>query len=918
VTVGADVTIGSGTTFTTGAFTDSIGGNFTNNGTFTATGSTVVLNGTGAETIGGSTTTGFANLTLSNSTTPIAAATNLNVSGTLTISSGAVFTPAAAVVINSAAPAGTITGSGTAQVTRTAVTADFVSQYRFTTNTLTNLTVDYAGAGNQTITSTVTYGNLKVSGTGTTTAAGALTVSGDVTIASGATFAASSFSHSFGGNFTNNGTFTSSGTVTFNGTGAQAIGGSSTTAFNTVTISKSSGTATLGANATAATNLTVSAGTLDLSSFTFNRASAGGTLTVSNGATLRVGGASNFPANYTTVSLASGSTVEYYASSAQTIAAATYGNLLLSGSATKTAGAALTVNGNLTIGTGATFAGSTFTHSVAGNWSNSGTFTAGTSTIQLNGTSAQTLTGATTFNNLTLNNAAGFTLQNDETVGGTLALTSGVAATGANKLIVPAGGTVSRTSGYVNGSEQLGFNTGSGQSATFDVGTASTYAPFSVASLNVTTAGTLTATTTSSQEPNYATSGLSQTQYVNRYWTLTPAGGLVVSGYNATGTFVAGDLVGSPPTSNLALFRYSGGTWTSPTTWSATSTTATGNGFGTSFGDFAAGIPKPTQLVFTTQPSVAASGVALGVQPQVTVEDAMGHVVSSDSSTVTLAITSGTPTSGGPGTLSGCSQSESNGVVTFSGCKITTNGTGYKLHATDGTLTAADSSAFNVTTTAAQALGTPSTVSGCGAGCTSSFSTSTYTASTGSVVLVIVSAHEKTNAPTLAVSGGPTTGSFTAVNASCLTMKSGPGDASCVQAFWALGSSSTAAFTVTGGNTITDAVVEVVEIFGANTAAPIAGTPVTATGNNASPTVSFAAPAAGDMQLLVVGSVRNGTNTVTAPGGFTEFQDTGSGTSGNQQTLEASYTTSGVTGSTSATLATGTNWGAIGIEIAHG
>src|SRR6476469_9651990 len=74
----------------------------------------------------------------------------------------------------------------------------------------------------------------------------------------------------------------------------------------------------------------------------------------------------------------------------------------------------------------------------------------------------------------------------------------------------------------------------------------------------------------------------------------------------------------------------------------------------------------------------------------------MGHVVTNDSSTVTLAITSGTPTAGGPGTLSGCTQSETSGVITFSGCQINTAGIGYKLHATDGTLTAADSSAFDV------------------------------------------------------------------------------------------------------------------------------------------------------------------------------------------------------------------------------
>jgi hypothetical protein len=89
--------------------------------------------------------------------------------------------------------------------------------------------------------------------------------------------------------------------------------------------------------------------------------------------------------------------------------------------------------------------------------------------------------------------------------------------------------------------------------------------------------------------------------------------------------------------------------------------------------------------------------VAFAPQPQVTVQDQHGNIVTGDASTVTLTIKPGTPTSGGPGALTGCSQSESSGVITFSGCKITTVGTGYQLHATDGSLTAADSTAFNIT-----------------------------------------------------------------------------------------------------------------------------------------------------------------------------------------------------------------------------
>src|SRR5439155_195778 len=54
--------------------------------------------------------------------------------------------------------------------------------------------------------------------------------------------------------------------------------------------------------------------------------------------------------------------------------------------------------------------------------------------------------------------------------------------------------------------------------------------------------------------------------------------------------------------------------------------------------------------------------------------------------------------SGGPGTLSGTvTVNAVAGVATFSGLSITTAGTGYKLHAEDGALAAADSAAFNIT-----------------------------------------------------------------------------------------------------------------------------------------------------------------------------------------------------------------------------
>ena len=91
-----------------------------------------------------------------------------------------------------------------------------------------------------------------------------------------------------------------------------------------------------------------------------------------------------------------------------------------------------------------------------------------------------------------------------------------------------------------------------------------------------------------------------------------------------------------------------------------------------------------SQLVFTTQPAGATGGTAFTTQPVVTAEDSAGNTVASYGGTVSLSIASGTGTSGA--TLNGCSGSLSSGVARFSGCKIDKAGTGYRLQASDGTL----------------------------------------------------------------------------------------------------------------------------------------------------------------------------------------------------------------------------------------
>jgi len=257
----------------TGTQTLNVKGDWSNGGTYTKGTETVSFSGTAAaQAIGGANATSFTNLTIANTSATVSANTNINVSSTMTVNPSAVFSPAAAVVLNTSGAAGTITGSGTIQVTRIAATADYVNQYKFSTNTLTSMTVDYTGAGPQTIDSTVgNYGALKTTTSNTKTLGGNVTVNGGVTIGSGTTLdvSGSNFAMNVGGDWTNNGgTFTpQGGTVTFNSTtGAQAIAGSAISqTFNKLTVNKSGQTLSVSGSTTTLTlnsDLTITAGTL--------------------------------------------------------------------------------------------------------------------------------------------------------------------------------------------------------------------------------------------------------------------------------------------------------------------------------------------------------------------------------------------------------------------------------------------------------------------------------------------------------------------------------------------------------------------------------------------------------------------------------------------------------------------------------
>lgn len=145
---------------------------------------------------------------------------------------------------------------------------------------------------------------------------------------------------------------------------------------------------------------------------TFNASAAGNTVNY-NGAAQTVKLPSGAPATYYHLTL-SGSGIKTMPATAMTVA----GDFAMSGSATATAAAALTVGDNFSINASGAFNNSTFALNVAGDFAQNGTFTAGTGVVTLNGASAQTIsgTGPLGFANLTDSNTGGITLARNVTV----------------------------------------------------------------------------------------------------------------------------------------------------------------------------------------------------------------------------------------------------------------------------------------------------------------------------------------------------------------------------------------------------------------------------------------------------------------------------------------------------------------------
>ena len=125
-----------------------------------------------------------------------------------------------------------------------------------------------------------------------------------------------------------------------------------------------------------------------------------------------------------------------------------------------------------------------------------------------------------------------------------------------------------------------------------------------------------------------------------------------------------GTLSGCTTSTAAGVTTFSGCTIDSANSGDILTATDTADSLTNTSSSFDVTIGVPAQLVFTIQPGAATAGSAFVTQPTVTIEDAGGNTVTTDTSSITLSIASGL------GSLSGCTSTTAAGVAAFSRCSI--------------------------------------------------------------------------------------------------------------------------------------------------------------------------------------------------------------------------------------------------------
>jgi fibronectin-binding autotransporter adhesin len=416
LTVNGSVALGAATTFSGGSFSHSIGGNWTNNGTFTSGSSTLTMNGVNT-VISGAGTNNFFNLVLARSGIRADTNTSLNVAGDFSTTGAGTFTH-------------TVGGTGTV--------------------TMNGAGKTISGAG-------ISFSKLTIAGSISTSAS--ISIADDLAVSGSLT--------------------ASGGAISLTGTGKRILG-PGPIAFNTVSVPGGitttnsfsvagdfgvSGSFTATAGTVTAVGSGIFSGTVSMFNVTLN----GTAVHMAADSVIRIAGTSTVIAGTFDVTNSRPNTIVYNGAGSQLVYPITYDNLEIAAGGIKSAVGNINVRGNLTIGAGAVFAGGTggFTNYLRHNWFNYGTFSAGNSAVELVGPNNTTIFGANTFNRLRVNKEVSTLLVNleaNQTVA-TLDMVNGTMNTGTNTLTL----TTTRTgSGNVLGTIQRQHSFSPGTSYAFE------------------------------------------------------------------------------------------------------------------------------------------------------------------------------------------------------------------------------------------------------------------------------------------------------------------------------------------------------------------------------------------------------------------------------------------------------------------
>ncbi len=291
-----------------------------------------------------------------------------------------------------------------------------------------------------------------------------------------------------------------------------------------------------------------------------------------------------------------------------------FNNVLMSGSGTKRINSPspiYNIGGNLSITGGVLENTANNNIIVSKNWINTvgvGGFNPGSSTtnyVEFNGTNQQ-IVGQNQFRGVRIVNGGIKTFTNNNEIIGQLQLTNGIVDMGNNILsIATSEGSVSggSSSSFVRGLLQKRFLTGGSVTQNFEVGDAG-YSPVSIIFPSVSTQGNVAVRANASAHPQIATSCVSPSKRINRFWTITATSAVLPTNYNATLNYLnPTDIIGGANPNIFIGSIFTGGVWSLTGVGTRTPTSIQTTGL-TTYGDIVVGEPKSAVGVTIVGPAM--------------------------------------------------------------------------------------------------------------------------------------------------------------------------------------------------------------------------------------------------------------------------------------------------------------------------